>query len=146
MLLLVLYVQVMSLYLYCNVVFFQAEDGIRDLVRSRGLGDVYKRQMQASAEEVLGLDVDSVSFLQRAMTESLRRRTPVASHPFRLVEGNLAYVVFSPNPQPPGRDGSPPASVSYTTLTPPPNDLVQISVAAVPFKQKKQTSRDETKR
>ena len=29
--------------------FFQAEDGIRDLVRSRGLGDVYKRQAQARA-------------------------------------------------------------------------------------------------
>ena len=28
------------------VVFFQAEDGIRDLVRSRGLGDVYKRQVK----------------------------------------------------------------------------------------------------
>ena len=28
----------------CVVFFFQAEDGIRDLVRSRGLGDVYKRQ------------------------------------------------------------------------------------------------------
>ena len=27
--------------------FFQAEDGIRDLVRSRGLGDVYKRQAYA---------------------------------------------------------------------------------------------------
>ena len=27
--------------------FFQAEDGIRDLVRSRGLGDVYKRQAVA---------------------------------------------------------------------------------------------------
>ena len=27
------------------VFFFQAEDGIRDLVRSRGLGDVYKRQI-----------------------------------------------------------------------------------------------------
>ena len=26
------------------VFVFQAEDGIRDLVRSRGLGDVYKRQ------------------------------------------------------------------------------------------------------
>ena len=26
--------------------FFQAEDGIRDLVRSRGLGDVYKRQYE----------------------------------------------------------------------------------------------------
>ena len=31
-------------YLFC-VFFFQAEDGIRDLVRSRGLGDVYKRQV-----------------------------------------------------------------------------------------------------
>ena len=29
--------------------FFQAEDGIRDLVRSRGLGDVYKRQLRRSA-------------------------------------------------------------------------------------------------
>ena len=31
----------------CDVCFFffQAEDGIRDLVRSRGLGDVYKRQI-----------------------------------------------------------------------------------------------------
>ena len=30
----------------CGVFFFfQAEDGIRDLVRSRGLGDVYKRQV-----------------------------------------------------------------------------------------------------
>ena len=27
----------------------QAEDGIRDLVRSRGLGDVYKRQDQVGA-------------------------------------------------------------------------------------------------
>ena len=33
--------------MYLNLLcffFFQAEDGIRDLVRSRGLGDVYKRQ------------------------------------------------------------------------------------------------------
>ena len=29
----------------CLLFFFQAEDGIRDLVRSRGLGDVYKRQV-----------------------------------------------------------------------------------------------------
>ena len=38
--------------------FFQAEDGIRDLVRSRGLGDVYKRQVHPPArraEEVLEL-------------------------------------------------------------------------------------------
>ena len=31
----------------CCVFFLQAEDGIRDLVRSRGLGDVYKRQGEA---------------------------------------------------------------------------------------------------
>ena len=32
---------------YCNeiLLFFQAEDGIRDAQESRGLGDVYKRQM-----------------------------------------------------------------------------------------------------
>ena len=32
------------MYLFGFFFFFQAEDGIRDLVRSRGLGDVYKRQ------------------------------------------------------------------------------------------------------
>ena len=31
-------------FFFIVFVFFQAEDGIRDLVRSRGLGDVYKRQ------------------------------------------------------------------------------------------------------
>ena len=31
--------------------FFQAEDGIRDLVRSRGLGDVYKRQLQDGEDD-----------------------------------------------------------------------------------------------
>ena len=35
--------------------FFQAEDGIRDLVRSRGLGDVYKRQE-------LGFELKSAAF------------------------------------------------------------------------------------
>ena len=33
----------------CGIIcFFQAEDGIRYLVRSRGLGDVYKRQRSGS--------------------------------------------------------------------------------------------------
>ena len=31
-------------FFFFTFFFFQAEDGIRDLVRSRGLGDVYKRQ------------------------------------------------------------------------------------------------------
>ena len=34
-----------------RIVFFQAEDGIRDLVRSRGLGDVYKRQRETEANQ-----------------------------------------------------------------------------------------------
>ena len=33
------------------VCFFQAEDGIRDRVRSRGLGDVYKRQLLAQRSQ-----------------------------------------------------------------------------------------------
>ena len=37
--------------------FFQAEDGIRDLVRSRGLGDVYKRQHQAVSHGLLRAEV-----------------------------------------------------------------------------------------
>ena len=40
----------------CRAFFFQAEDGIRDLVRSRGLGDVYKRQVLKSAARVRGAE------------------------------------------------------------------------------------------
>ena len=39
-------------FLFCFV-FFQAEDGIRYLVRSRGLGDVYKRQIIMCAINVV---------------------------------------------------------------------------------------------
>ena len=39
--LVILFVAIVLLFL-----FFQAEEGIRDLVRSRGLGDVYKRQLR----------------------------------------------------------------------------------------------------
>ena len=42
--------------------FFQAEDGIRDLVRSRGLGDVYKRQQI----EVVDTGVVAERFVQAA--------------------------------------------------------------------------------
>ena len=47
------------------VLFFQAEDGIRYLVRSRGLGDVYKRQHHRLP--VLGRDQGSD--LVRALCE-----------------------------------------------------------------------------
>ena len=52
--------------------FFQAEDGIRDLVRSRGLGDVYKRQGQMEIVEVevggrllLSSDIDDWNEIER---------------------------------------------------------------------------------
>jgi len=57
---------------------------------------VFREPMPPGSEEILGLDMASVPFLQRAMTKSLQRREPVASYPFRLVQGNLAYVIFYP--------------------------------------------------
>ena len=42
-----------SLLVLCCFFFFQAEDGIRDLVRSRGLGDVYKRQVAGYIQQNL---------------------------------------------------------------------------------------------
>ena len=56
------------------VFFFQAEDGIRDLVRSRGLGDVYKRQLtryprfcsQPGSAEETGLPDASVDLIVAA--------------------------------------------------------------------------------
>ena len=49
---------IVSLFVGLNIVlcvsfFFQAEDGIRYLVRSRGLGDVYKRQALINASLML---------------------------------------------------------------------------------------------
>jgi CHASE1-domain containing sensor protein len=55
---------------------------------------VFMEPMSPGSADILGLDVESVPFLRKAMGASLQRRTPVASHPFRLVQGNLAYVVF----------------------------------------------------
>ena len=48
--------------------FFQAEDGIRDLVRSRGLGDVYKRQAPTEEQKNDGV------LLGKAVVEHLRQR------------------------------------------------------------------------
>ena len=45
--------------------FFQAEDGIRDLVRSRGLGDVYKRQGdEYKIELIQDLNDGEITFYQ----------------------------------------------------------------------------------
>ena len=43
--------------------FFQAEDGIRDAQESRGLGDVYKRQLVGFVAAVQEVDHDHVVLL-----------------------------------------------------------------------------------
>ena len=56
--------------------FFQAEDGIRYLVRSRGLGDVYKRQVRSrrkAASVFLGARLWKPSFISTASTSITAR-------------------------------------------------------------------------
>lgn len=57
---------------------------------------VFMEPMRAGSEEVIGLDIDTVPFLRDAMFESIERQGAVASRPFDLVEGNLAYILFRP--------------------------------------------------
>ena len=49
--------------------FFQAEDGIRDLVRSRGLGDVYKRQEQVKVDDLSILYAKQVKDAEAAFAQ-----------------------------------------------------------------------------
>ena len=88
---------------WCVFFFFQAEDGIRDLVRSRGLGDVYKRQEYAR------------SIAKRKAVEALRK--------------DLKSMEFSHGPTGPlgltiSMKLKPGIPVSYTHLTLPTSDLV----------------------
>ena len=82
--------------------FFQAEDGIRDLVRSRGLGDVYKRQVQLGGQE-----------LARAVTDVAHAGDALAHGGVRLVVDVDKFTLQ--------RDVD---AVSYTHLTLPTSDLV----------------------
>ena len=62
--------------------FFQAEDGIRDAQESRGLGDVYKRQVRDRAGSGLHLDLALNRELQRAEVE----------RPGRGAQGAVSYT------------------------------------------------------
>ena len=80
--------------------FFQAEDGIRDLVRSRGLGDVYKRQ---------AIDPTRVDLLSE-----------IAGAWFKL-KNYPNSILFLNQKISQGKDVK---AVSYTHLTLPTSDLV----------------------
>ena len=59
-----------------TIFFFQAEDGIRDLVRSRGLGDVYKRQQQV--QQKLNLNVNKLMVVQPQMAQVVCHLIPIS--------------------------------------------------------------------
>ena len=63
--------------------FFQAEDGIRDLVRSRGLGDVYKRQ-----DVTIDDRTDFGAMLDRARARIARR----LREPGQIVDLSLIHI------------------------------------------------------
>ena len=85
------------------IIFFQAEDGIRDLVRSRGLGDVYKRQARHLSVLPQPLRERSLHLLQPPVTSFAYDIVPIEA---------LAYFPRCAR------------AVSYTHLTLPTSDLV----------------------
>ena len=64
--------------------FFQAEDGIRDLVRSRGLGDVYKRQV--------GWDVDDTAWAPATVPGHWRMNPAFAANDEPLLYLSLIHI------------------------------------------------------
>ena len=68
------YIWMIELVIY-YFFFFQAEDGIRDLVRSRGLGDVYKRQLYYG-------DATNPNVLRHVKIEDARVLVVAISDPF----------------------------------------------------------------
>ena len=93
--------------------FFQAEDGIRDLVRSRGLGDVYKRQAVVDAHRPVAI-INRSHFLN-----------DYSKLYFREIWGKKSCLMHA-NGQPRliERDHNVDEPVSYTHLTLPTSDLV----------------------
>ena len=136
------------MWLHCGFFFFQAEDGIRDLVRSRGLGDVYKRQNEYRSKVVdeealrklmhkfqIAMDIDdadvgSEDFLVRLMTRVTYEQFPYQESMFEelarshawMVEGlpDVETRVITEDSLAAMLDGRP---VSYTHLTLPTSDL-----------------------
>eukprot|EP00825_Cyclidium_porcatum_P047578 TRINITY_DN7766_c0_g1_i1.p1 TRINITY_DN7766_c0_g1~~TRINITY_DN7766_c0_g1_i1.p1 ORF type:complete len:169 (-),score=28.00 TRINITY_DN7766_c0_g1_i1:38-544(-) len=105
--------------------FFQAEDGIRDHAQSRGLGDVYKRQVSTQStwdhSYLLQCDLQFNRLYRRTVLDNLL--LPV----LQLPQLEWSYLLSCTTI----------VSVSYTHLTLPTICSVQISVVAVSLKKKK---------
>src|SRR5664279_6289834 len=83
------------LVLYCFFFFFQAEDGIRDRSPSRGLGDVYKRQLErCSSSTFHGPKLHAASSSRRSIIDlNFGRRSS------RSLEQPLVPISSSGRPQ-----------------------------------------------
>ena len=101
-------------------VFFQAEDGIRDLVRSRGLGDVYKRQV--FLHQTLGMSWDKVH------EEAEKLEHSSSDELINLLEEFLDYPEFDPHGYPiPDKNGKIKKSKSVVAITElNENDIVKV--------------------
>ena len=117
-------------FLLFIVFFFQAEDGIRDPVRSRGLGDVYKRQggaydISLAKEHRLTI---AATFTSNSFTND--QYTGGLEYGFKnifMLRGGFTYEedLFDDNLRTTIYSGpSAGMSVSYTHLTLPTSDLV----------------------
>ena len=78
---------VVVLFVELGCFFFQAEDGIRDLVRSRGLGDVYKRQLQY--QQLISLDRFAEKSVQNLL-QSLEKSKHIPYHRCLLYTSDAA--------------------------------------------------------
>ena len=94
--------------------FFQAEDGIRDLVRSRGLGDVYKRQKNTNAGvcsyTVVGTEFDATfadNCSDGSITNDLNGTATIAGEVLPKGANTIVWTV---------NDGNGQTAVSYTHL------------------------------
>eukprot|EP00828_Plagiopyla_frontata_P005919 TRINITY_DN12491_c0_g1_i2.p1 TRINITY_DN12491_c0_g1~~TRINITY_DN12491_c0_g1_i2.p1 ORF type:complete len:108 (+),score=27.54 TRINITY_DN12491_c0_g1_i2:20-343(+) len=94
------------------VFFFQAEDGIRDFCLSRGLGDVYKRQLAMQQQQQ---QMSAFSELQRNLKEISKNQGGVTNiKQNETGEEQQKQITIQ--------------SVSYTHLTLPTKRIVQIYV------------------
>ena len=103
--------------------FFQAEDGIRDLVRSRGLGDVYKRQAAFSIiEPTIGVLLDrDDAIVRRRLGLRHVSFSPMARSTIDVVATGITISRPIASIYDASQHG---VAVSYTHLTLPTSDLV----------------------
>ena len=68
--------------------FFQAEDGIRDQPRSRGLGDVYKRQLGGCA------GAWTTTAALGAIQDAVESETPALGYTVTYAVGNTLLIIW----------------------------------------------------